>query len=81
MARAVSSSLIRNRTVLIFIWITSAMIIVSTLFVKQHVVLDAVSGIIYAEVLYRVVCTFGGVVWNFVKKQFLLVNLKKKLEA
>jgi hypothetical protein len=81
MARAVSSSSIRNKTVLLFVWITSAMIIVSTLFVKQHVVLDAGSGIIYAEVLYRLVCTFGVVVWSFIKRQFLIVNVKKKLEA
>lgn len=61
--------------------IMGVLIILSTQFVKQHVVLDMVSAIIMNEIIFRIVTEIGeeGVkVW--VKKIFSLLMMKKKLE-
>lgn len=81
MIKAVGASNFRNRINLLIVWISAVTIILSTLFVKQHVLLDAVSGIIYADLIFRVVSVYGETVWNFMKKQVLLIGLKKKFEA
>jgi hypothetical protein len=81
MIKAVGASNFRNRTNLLVVWISAILIILSTLFVKQHVLLDAVSGIIYADLIFRAVSAYGETVWNFMKKQVLLTSLKKKFEA
>lgn len=80
MVKAVSASKFRNIPNLIIVWFSSVMIILSTLFVKQHVLLDAVSGIIYADLIFRLVNAYGESVLNFIKKQILLFAYKKKVE-
>jgi membrane-associated phospholipid phosphatase len=81
MVKAVSASTFRNKTNLLAVWFCAVMIIISTLFVKQHVILDAVSGVIYADLIFRLVNAYGENVWNFLKKQVVVLGFKKKLEA
>jgi membrane-associated phospholipid phosphatase len=80
MVKAIMSSSARNKTNMSIIWFTAFTIIVSTLFVKQHVVFDAVSGVVYADIIFRLVQAYGGRVFSWIKKQFLLLMMKKKLE-
>lgn len=80
MIKAIMSSSARNKTNMTAVCLTAVLIIISTLFVKQHVVLDVVSGIIYADLIFRLVYAFGGRVFCWIKKQFLLLMMKKKLE-
>jgi membrane-associated phospholipid phosphatase len=53
--RALFTSSIKNKRNLTFIGSLAFIIILSTLFVKQHVILDAVGGVILAEVMTRLV--------------------------
>lgn len=55
-------------------------IIISTQFIKQHVILDLVFGIIIGEAIYLIADVFAerGLLW--IKKRFLLWTMKKKLE-
>ncbi len=80
MVKAIMASSARNNINMYVIWFSAAMIIISTLFVKQHVIFDAVSGIIYADIIFRIVDAYGGRVFIWIKKQFLLLMMKKKLE-
>jgi membrane-associated phospholipid phosphatase len=80
MIKGIMASSARNKINMTIIWFVSGMIIISTLFVKQHVVLDVFSGIIYADLIFRVVNAYGGRVFSWTKKQFLLLMMKKKLE-
>jgi hypothetical protein len=80
MVKAVSISKIKTKFTLLGVWLSAIIIIISTLFVKQHVILDAVLGVIYADIIFRVVYAYGGRVFSWIKKQFLLLTMKKKLE-
>jgi membrane-associated phospholipid phosphatase len=80
MVKAIMASSARNKINTTIIWVTAVMIIISTLFVKQHVVFDVASGIVYADLIFRVVQAYGGRVFSWIKKQFLLLMMKKKLE-
>jgi membrane-associated phospholipid phosphatase len=55
MMKAISKCGVTNRWFSLFIHVNSILIIVSTLFIKQHVILDIVSGILLGEILYRAV--------------------------
>lgn len=60
---------------------TSFIIIISTLFIKQHVILDAISAIILGDIIFKFVNSFEGVgkgQWK--EKLFSLLMMKKKLE-
>lgn len=65
-------------------WIVGAIsftIIVSTLFVKQHVILDALSAIILGDVIFKIVNSFKGErLLSWIEKQYLSLMMKKKLE-
>lgn len=69
MVKAIMASKCKNKTNLSIIWTLSVLIILSTLFVKQHVILDAVSGIIYADLIFRFASAYSYKVWNFIRKQ------------
>ncbi|MFL0196483.1 phosphatase PAP2 family protein [Clostridium sp. WILCCON 0269] len=61
--------------------IIGAVIILSTQFVKQHVILDLIFAIILAEVIYRFAAAFileRGAIWK--KKLYWWLTMKKKLE-
>lgn len=55
MMKAIHMSPVKNWRNQLIVHSFSSMIILSTLFVKQHVILDVVAGILVAEFLYRVV--------------------------
>lgn len=81
MVKAIMASSIRNKINLSIVWISAILISISTLFIKQHVILDVVSGIIYADILFRLVQVYGVLLWANVKKQYLAIQIKKKLEV
>lgn len=58
MIKAMSVSKVRNWLNQTIIYFSSMTIIFSTLFVKQHVILDVISGILVAEVIYRLVDSY-----------------------
>jgi hypothetical protein len=80
MIKAIAACSVRNRRNITIVYTTAIIIIISTFFVKQHVILDAASGIVYADFIFRMVQSYGGRVFSWIKKQFLLLMMKKKLE-
>lgn len=76
MVKAILASKFRSKTSILVISISSILIIASTLFVKQHVILDVFSGILYADIIFRVVnaCYYKAV--GFIKKAISLKNGK-----
>ncbi|KOA21510.1 PAP2 superfamily protein [Clostridium homopropionicum DSM 5847] len=71
-----------NKLILKLVNIIGILIIISTQFVKQHVILDLLSGIILGETVFAI-SMLGiyreGVLWK--KKQFSWSMMKKKLEG
>jgi membrane-associated phospholipid phosphatase len=57
------------------------MIIISTQFIKQHVVLDIISAIILGEIVFQLVFKLRGeMVTNWIRKQYSLLMMRRKLE-
>jgi len=71
-----------NKLVLKIVNIIGILIIISTQFVKQHVILDLLAGMILGETAFAI-SMLGifreGILWK--KKQFSLLTMKKKLEG
>lgn len=69
-----------NKWVNILIGTISLLIILSTLFIKQHVLLDALSAIILGDIIFKLVnsCEGAGQIWK--EKLFSLLMMKEKLE-
>lgn len=63
-----------------FIALSSFLVIISTQLIKQHVILDLISGVMLGEFIYKLVGMYGerGLLW--IKKRYLLWMTKKKLE-
>ncbi len=90
MMKAAYPGSIRSKAARVFIKSSGSLIMVSTLFVKQHVLLDAVGAIFLGETMYRIVHYAGAAcaprkeklnrkreyVWP--KKRFSLSTMKKK---
>lgn len=53
--RAVSLSTLKNKAYRIFINALGVLIILSTLFVKQHVILDVAAGVVLSESVYKLI--------------------------
>lgn len=71
-----------NRTVKIFEAVIGVMIILSTQFIKQHVILDLAAAIFLGDFLYRIINLIKvemRAIWD--KKAYLLSTTKKKLET
>lgn len=64
MVKGIMSSSARNRRNNFIVSITAVLIIISTLFIKQHVLLDVVFGVIYAELLFRLSQTIYKKIFN-----------------
>lgn len=81
MIKAISMSQVRNRINQAIVYSNSILIIISTLFVKQHVILDVISGILVAEVIYRLVDSYYEtdriLLWN--KRAKSLLPFKRQL--
>jgi len=81
MIKAILKSNIRNMHNTLIISSISILIILSTLFVKQHVVLDAISAIILGEIIFNIVYRLDlRSVSQWKGKLFSLLTTKKKLE-
>lgn len=62
--------------------VVSFFIIISTLFVRQHVIMDVLSGMIVGELAFMISEIFGGGrIFSWLEKQFLSLTTKKKLET
>jgi hypothetical protein len=79
--KAIFKSSVKNRVNQAVIYSNSIIIILSTLFVKQHVILDVASGILLGELVYRLVDAYYEkdriLLWN--KRRKSLVSLKRRL--
>ncbi len=82
MMKAISMSKLKNKVNQLIIHPISILIILSTLFVKQHVILDVVSGILVAEVIYQFVDAYYEtdrvLLWN--KRRYSLLPFSRKME-
>lgn len=81
MIRGVRKSSCSKLTIKLTIYLTAILIILSTEFVKQHVILDIFSAILLTDGIYRTIdnlTTKRCLVWK--KKQFWSWMTKKKLE-
>lgn len=81
MIRAVMVSSCKSKKNMIAVWFTSIMVIISTLFIKQHVILDVVSGILYADIIFRIVHAKEDEIFRFIKEKVIPIFLKKKFET
>lgn len=79
MIKAISASSIKNKLNYIVISGTAGLIIISTLLVKQHVVLDALAAILLGDIVFKLVnsCQEGGLFR--LKKSYFAPTMKKKL--
>jgi len=73
MIKSIYASNCKNKINVSIISIISILIILSTLFVKQHVILDIFGGILYADIIFRFVNAYYYKILNLIKK---LLNLK-----
>lgn len=81
MMKAILKSNVRNMYNTLIVSSISILIILSTLFVKQHVVLDAISAIILGEVIFNIIYKLDlESVSQWKEKLFSLLMTKKKLE-
>lgn len=81
MIKAINISSAKNIINSILINGISVSIILSTLFVKQHVVLDALSAVLLGDIVFKIVCNFNmekAIVW--IKRMYSLLMVKRKLE-
>lgn len=77
---AINSSKIKNKLNVCIITGISVSIILSTFFIKQHVILDAIAAIILGRTVFNIVYkakTERIVLWF--RKQFSLLTMKRKL--
>jgi membrane-associated phospholipid phosphatase len=66
--RALSKSSFKNKLNRLLIYGMSTMIILSTLFIKQHVILDALSAFVLVEVVHYLVVRRSNAGWPYVRK-------------
>lgn len=80
--KAVHRSKITNTFAVTAVYAAASTIIISTLFVKQHVIMDAFSGIILGNIVFYVASVINEErIFSWTKKQFLSWMMKKKLET
>lgn len=82
MMKAIYSSSVRNAINTLVVYGSGILVILSTLFIKQHVVLDAISAILLGGAVFDLVSKFYGErMPKWVKKQFSLLTMRRKLET
>lgn len=59
----------KNKFFKILVYITSILIIISTLFVKQHVILDVIAGIMLGKLTFKVILLTEEISFSKIKKQ------------
>lgn len=82
MIKAIGKSKLKNRLNTALIYGMSSLIIMSTLFVKQHVVIDALSAILLGNMIFELVFRFDKErVVIRVKRVYSLLTMRKRLET
>nr|WP_204616248.1 phosphatase PAP2 family protein [Desulforadius tongensis] len=81
MIKGINNSTVKNTFNTTIISFTAAVIILSTLFVKQHVILDVISAILLGDLVFRLVHYFPtSAVLLWLRNSYPLATMKKKLE-
>ncbi len=81
MMAAINTSKIKNKKNSFIICSIALLIILSTLFVKQHVLLDALAAMLLGDIIYKAVYNFNqGKVLQWVKRSPLLWTTNRKYE-
>lgn len=73
-------SRVKNKLVCSLAYICGILIIISTVFIKQHVILDVASGILFGNLVFSFVYFYA---WDWVvelKKKIYLLHIKKKVK-
>jgi membrane-associated phospholipid phosphatase len=81
MIKAINKSRAKNKLATLIIYGMSSLIILSTLFVKQHVILDALSAILLGDIVFNLVYKFDkerALVW--INRAYSLLIMRKRLE-
>jgi len=82
MMKAINKSTARNIVNVILINGIAISIILSTLFIKQHVILDAIASMILVDIIYKMVYYFDwGRIVFWLKQLYLSLTMKSKLEV
>lgn len=82
MVRAIVASKSRNIKNISIVVICSVVIILSTLFVKQHVIADILSGMLLGDILFDIVMRIKEEkIKNYLKKLYATIVVKNKLEV
>jgi hypothetical protein len=82
MIKAINACKVSNRKNRLIVFLISTIIILSTLFIKQHVILDAFSAMFIGGITFNLVKRIDlerTLAW--IKKQYSLLTMKKKLET
>jgi len=75
--RAISGSPIKNKWNMSVIYLSGSLIILSTLFIKQHVVMDVLSSIVLGNVAFSIFSSFRAKQTTFNKKPTLVWDMSK----
>lgn len=79
MIKAINKSKIKNQLIHLGIKGMAVLIIFSTFFVKQHVLLDAIGAILLGDMMFKMVFSLNGErIWLWLKKPSLSLTTKKK---
>ena len=82
MVKAIYKSKARNPINFIIISFCATAIIISTLFIKQHVIADIVSGVLVADILFDIVFKVNEEKFlKYIKKLCSVITIKNKLEV
>ncbi|GAB6158763.1 phosphatase PAP2 family protein [Desulfotomaculum varum] len=80
MIKAVNKCNLKTNFLFCLVTACGTLIIVSTLFVKQHTILDALAAILLADIIFKLVCYVDEEnIIARLKKQYLLLTTKKRL--
>ncbi|CCO08204.1 phosphatase PAP2 family protein [Desulforamulus hydrothermalis] len=80
MIKAINKSSFKSKFLYCGVTVCGVLIIISTLFVKQHAILDALAAILLADIIFKLVCYVDEEnIMARLKKQHLPVTTKKRL--
>lgn len=79
--KSICSKSIKSKSMKFFVCVAGLLIITSTLFMKQHVIMDAISAVFLGQVLFYIIYNYNRealLTWD--RKPFLLLMTKRKSE-
>ena len=78
--KGISKEGIKNKFVYLTAAVLGVLIIISTQFIKQHVMLDLLLAILMGDIMYKIAEEYMERYLLWIKKPFLWLTMKKKLE-